>query len=135
LHKTPIRLPIQPADPQTEHSLKRTFLRAIRMMAPTLLALSFASVARAQGTMDFSGAQTLMGTFNGRFAYVSVARASQEAQIFTNNAATLAESLRRDVSKTSAVAVGKEQVPVQTMTSERSTPIKSQLGYGIGLAL
>jgi len=33
------------------------------MMAPVLLALSFASVARAQGTMDFSGAQTLMGTF------------------------------------------------------------------------
>jgi hypothetical protein len=36
-------------------------------MAPTLLALIFASagsgVAHAQGTMDFSGAQTLMGTF------------------------------------------------------------------------
>ena len=35
-------------------------------MGPTLLALSFAgiaSVAHAQGTMDFSGAQTLMGTF------------------------------------------------------------------------
>jgi ATP-dependent exoDNAse (exonuclease V) alpha subunit len=32
-------------------------------MAPTLLALSFANVAHAQGTMDFSGAQTLMGTF------------------------------------------------------------------------
>jgi hypothetical protein len=33
------------------------------MMAPALLALSFARVAHAQGTMDFSGAQTLMGTF------------------------------------------------------------------------
>jgi hypothetical protein len=32
-------------------------------MAPALFALTFASVAHAQGTMDFSGAQTLMGTF------------------------------------------------------------------------
>ena len=32
-------------------------------MAPTLLALSFAGVAHAQGTMDFSGATTLMNTF------------------------------------------------------------------------
>jgi hypothetical protein len=37
--------------------------RAIRVMAPTLIAFTFASVANAQGTMDFSGAQTLMGTF------------------------------------------------------------------------
>ena len=35
----------------------------IRMVAPTLVVLSFAGVAHAQGTMDFSGAQTLMGTF------------------------------------------------------------------------
>jgi hypothetical protein len=32
-------------------------------MAPTLLALSLTSVAHAQGTMDFSGATTLMTTF------------------------------------------------------------------------
>jgi NAD(P)-dependent dehydrogenase (short-subunit alcohol dehydrogenase family) len=41
--------------------------RLLHVMAPTLLALAFASagsgVAHAQGTMDFSGAQTLMGTF------------------------------------------------------------------------
>jgi len=36
---------------------------AARVMAPTLVALTFASAAHAQGTMDFSGAQTLMGTF------------------------------------------------------------------------
>jgi hypothetical protein len=39
----------------------------LHVMAPTLLALAFASagsgVAHAQGTMDFSGAQTLMGSF------------------------------------------------------------------------
>ena len=36
---------------------------AVRTLLPTLFALSLASVAHAQGTMDFSGAQTLMGTF------------------------------------------------------------------------
>jgi hypothetical protein len=44
----------------------RNLLRAARVMGPTLLALTFAgaaNVAHAQGTMDFSGAQTLMGTF------------------------------------------------------------------------
>jgi hypothetical protein len=35
----------------------------IRVMAPTLIALSLTTVAHAQGTMDFSGAQTLMGSF------------------------------------------------------------------------
>ena len=44
-------------------NLERKLIHAIRVMAPTLLALSFAGVAHAQGTMDFSGAQTLMGTF------------------------------------------------------------------------
>jgi type IV secretory pathway TraG/TraD family ATPase VirD4 len=34
--------------------------------APTLIALLFVSAAQAQGTMDFSGAQTLMGTFKTR---------------------------------------------------------------------
>ena len=37
--------------------------RAVRVMAPTLIALTFASAAHAQGTMDFSSATTLMGTF------------------------------------------------------------------------
>ena len=44
-------------------SLSRKLLRAARVMGPTLVALTFAGVARAQGTIDFSGAQTLMGTF------------------------------------------------------------------------
>jgi hypothetical protein len=63
LDKTPIRLTVRPANRRAEHSLKQTLFHAIRVMAPTLLALSFAGVAHAQGTMDFSGAQTLMGTF------------------------------------------------------------------------
>ena len=42
--------------------LRRTLNQVIRAMAPTLIALSFASVAHAQGTISFSGAQTFMQT-------------------------------------------------------------------------
>ena len=42
---------------------RRTFLHAARVVGPTLVALTFAGVAHAQGTMDFSGATTLMSTF------------------------------------------------------------------------
>jgi len=49
-----------------------------------------------------------------RFAYVSVSRASQDAQIFTNDASTLAESLSRDVSKASAIDFSKSlDLPLQ----------------------
>jgi hypothetical protein len=51
---------------------KQSLARAFRVLAPTLFALTFATVAHAQGTMDFSGAQTLMGTFNYRNDYVGV---------------------------------------------------------------
>ena len=44
-------------------SLYNNHRQAFRTLAPTLLVLTFASVAHAQGTMDFSGATTLMGTF------------------------------------------------------------------------
>ena len=47
--------------------VSRKFHRAAHVMRPTILALTFAGVssgvAHAQGTMDFSGAQTLMTTF------------------------------------------------------------------------
>jgi hypothetical protein len=42
---------------------KRDIAKAARSMALAAVALTFANVAHAQGTMDFSGAQTLMGTF------------------------------------------------------------------------
>ncbi len=45
---------------------KRKLLHAARVIVPTLVALTFAAVANvahAQGMMDFSGAQTLMGSF------------------------------------------------------------------------
>jgi hypothetical protein len=57
------RLSYPPAVRRAFHSAQQQLSHLIRMMAPALLALSLASVARAQGTMDFSGAQTLMGTF------------------------------------------------------------------------
>ena len=53
------RLAIRQASPFSKQSIAHAF----RVMAPTLVALTFASAAHAQGTMDFSGAQTLMGTF------------------------------------------------------------------------
>jgi hypothetical protein len=47
-------------------TISRRILRAAYVIGPTLVALSLAgvaNVAHAQGTMDFSGAQTLMSTF------------------------------------------------------------------------
>ena len=43
--------------------LNRKLVHAARVMEPAFIALSFTALAHAQGTMDFSGAQTLMGTF------------------------------------------------------------------------
>ena len=47
--------------------MSRKLRHVAHVMGPTFLALTFAGVssgvAHAQGTMDFSGAQTLMGTF------------------------------------------------------------------------
>ena len=57
------RLLIPSANRLSGEPLKTTLLSAIRTMAPTLFALSIAGVAHAQGTMDFSGATTLMTTF------------------------------------------------------------------------
>ena len=42
---------------------KQTLFRTARTVTPTLVALCVVSAAHAQGTMDFSGAQTLMSTF------------------------------------------------------------------------
>jgi hypothetical protein len=42
---------------------KRNLLCVARAIAPALFVLALSGAAHAQGTMDFSGAQTLMGTF------------------------------------------------------------------------
>ena len=43
--------------------IKERILRLARILFPSLIALTLTTAAHAQGTMDFSGAQTLMGTF------------------------------------------------------------------------
>jgi ATP-dependent exoDNAse (exonuclease V) alpha subunit len=72
---------------------------------------------------------------NERFAYVSVSRASHDAQIFTNDATTLAESLSRDVSKTSAIDFGKAQKIIPNL-AEIQSPVKTNIrSSGIELSL
>ena len=61
--RTPMRLLVPLRTMNFKQSAKRSIANAARVMAPTLFALTFASAAHAQGTMDFSGATTLMGTF------------------------------------------------------------------------
>jgi hypothetical protein len=67
LDKTSIRLLNQPDIRLRKLPSKDRFLRAAHVMGPALTALLFigtsSGIAHAQGTMDFSGAQTLMGTF------------------------------------------------------------------------
>ena len=57
----------RPAKPWAIPLSKQSLRHALHVMGPTLAALVFAGagsgVAHAQGTMDFSGAQTLMTTF------------------------------------------------------------------------
>ncbi len=59
----PSSLSTQSSPRLAKRKVMQSLAHAARVMAPTLVALTFASVAHAQGTMDFSGAQTLMGTF------------------------------------------------------------------------
>jgi hypothetical protein len=61
--KTSDRLFVRLVQARASRFSNQKLIRAARMMGPTLIALTFASVAYAQGTMDFSGAQTLMTTF------------------------------------------------------------------------
>ena len=70
LEMAPIRLSVRSANRWAQLFSKRKLSPAVRMMGPTLIALIFSGVAHAQGTMDFSGAQTLMGTFKDRKSVV-----------------------------------------------------------------
>jgi len=70
---------------------------------------------------------------NGRFAYVSVSRASHDAQIFTNDASNLAERLSADVSKNSAVDLGKQATFVPSIATSQPQFSEQQNGSGLGL--
>jgi conjugative relaxase-like TrwC/TraI family protein len=72
---------------------------------------------------------------NQRFAYVSVSRASHDTQIFTNDAATLAESLGRDVTKASALDLGQTQNPAVKTGLENAAAVKTVPSVGLGLAI
>jgi hypothetical protein len=69
--RTSVRLPFPLTKPtilrlsyvRPKSSLKEAAAHLLRALAPIIFTLSIASVAHAQGTMDFSGATTLMGTF------------------------------------------------------------------------
>jgi hypothetical protein len=65
LEKVPIRSPLRLAIRRAQPFSKERLLRAAHVMGPTLVALAFAgaaNVARAQGSISFSGAQTFMQT-------------------------------------------------------------------------
>jgi conjugative relaxase-like TrwC/TraI family protein len=72
---------------------------------------------------------------NGRFAYVSVSRASHDAQVFTNDADALAKSLSRDITKSSAVEIFKPHSPAPTLGSEHSALPRKGPGFGLGLTI
>ncbi len=58
--------------------------------------------------VDAKSSADLVGT---RFAYVAVSRASQDAQVFTNDAADVGQRLSREASNSSAVEFGRPAVP------------------------
>ena len=58
-HVNPTKSSSRPA----KRKMSQTLSNVARTMAPAVIALAFATVAHAQGTMDFSGATTLMGSF------------------------------------------------------------------------
>jgi ATP-dependent exoDNAse (exonuclease V) alpha subunit len=68
---------------------------------------------------------------NSRFAYVSISRGSHEAQIYTNNTATLGERLSHDVTKTSAVDFTK----VQDNSVKHGVQQENKLEGGLRLSL
>jgi ATP-dependent exoDNAse (exonuclease V) alpha subunit len=72
---------------------------------------------------------------NGRFAYVSVSRASHDAQVFTNDAATLAASLSKDVSKTSALDFDRHKATIPGLEDKQSQLGTKISEIGLGLAL
>ena len=72
---------------------------------------------------------------NTRFAYVSVSRASQDVQIFTNNAATLAENLNKDISKASALDVAQGHNSIKGAELKSVAVLSKIPGAGPELAL
>jgi conjugative relaxase-like TrwC/TraI family protein len=73
------------------------------------------------------GAKDLL---NSRMAYVAVSRGARDAQIFTNNAATLGHELSRDVSHAPAI----QQAPL-TQAIEQQPAQTREIGQGFGMGM
>jgi SpoVK/Ycf46/Vps4 family AAA+-type ATPase len=71
----------QPAKSLARSLFKRLRFQAGRALAPPLLVFVLSSVAHGQGTMDFSGAQTLMGTFKTATAECIANRLVSESKV------------------------------------------------------
>jgi hypothetical protein len=67
----PVTSPINssPSSRRRRYISNQQLFNVAHTLAPAIAALTFATVARAQGTMDFSGATTLMGTFKTLAVY------------------------------------------------------------------
>ena len=72
---------------------------------------------------------------NSRFAYVSISRASNDAHVFTNDAASLSENLSRDVSKASAIEFRKIQASAPPIGLNQAAPISKGPGLGREISL
>ena len=73
------------------------------------------------------GAKDLL---NSRMAYVSVSRGRYDAQIYTNNAATLGQELSRDVSHSPAIQQEPGAIKIEPQTTHTN-----QISQGYGLSL
>jgi conjugative relaxase-like TrwC/TraI family protein len=67
---------------------------------------------------------------NSRMAYVSVSRAQYDAQIYTNDAATLGQELSRDVSKSVAL---EDMTIAKSLDPQPVQQVVEQLGLGLSL--
>jgi ATP-dependent exoDNAse (exonuclease V) alpha subunit len=73
------------------------------------------------------GAKDLL---NSRMAYVAVSRGRYDAQIYTNNAATLGQGLARDVSHSPAI---QQESAAQKIDSQPAQKNEIAEGFGLGL--
>jgi hypothetical protein len=72
---------------------------------------------------------------NSPFAYVSLSRASHDAQIYTNDAEFLAAGLSQHVSKSSAIDFGNVQSPSASVDLEQVSPLRKTPVARLGLSL
>jgi hypothetical protein len=128
-----------PTQRWTKPFSKQNLRHAIHVMAPSLTALLFAGVgsgvAHAQGTMDFSGAQTLMTTFKTLMAYVrrmdegTLSRLLVEASILLASSRGNPTTVLRDAASTYKVdtdaiaAKVKQEFAVKARAKKDAKPV------------